>query len=280
MSAPSQASDIVFTRQPAARGLVWLRQSWAMFTAARLPWLVLIALYYVVIVLANALPVIGQIAWPFAKPIFAVGLLAAAWTQERGGRPTPADLFRGFRSNVAALLPFGLVMIGGVLAAIALASIVDGGLLMQLVSAPDEGKVEEILRNPRLQLGLAAGALVGLPVTLALWFAPALVVFQDAGPRAALGASLRASAANWRPIALYGIAIFALGAMLPILAGQLLVALFPAEATIAVVRVLVIAWLLVFAAMLHISDYVSYRDIFHSGETLAPLEGGRPRAPR
>ena len=27
------------------------------------------------------------------------------------------------------------------------------------------------------------------------------------------------------------------------------------------------------AATLHISDYVSYRDVFHAGETLAPLSG-------
>ncbi len=30
-----------------------------------------------------------------------------------------------------------------------------------------------------------------------------------------------------------------------------------------------------FAATLHVSDYVSYRDVFHSGETLAPLTPGR-----
>ena len=38
---------------------------------------------------------------------------------------------------------------------------------------------------------LSKPSTVMLPVTLALWFAPALVVFQDAGPGVALGASLR-----------------------------------------------------------------------------------------
>jgi hypothetical protein len=32
-----------------------------------------------------------------------------------------------------------------------------------------------------------------------------------------------------------------------------------------------------FAATLHVSDYVSYRDVFHSGETLAPTAPGAPR---
>jgi hypothetical protein len=30
-----------------------------------------------------------------------------------------------------------------------------------------------------------------------------------------------------------------------------------------------------FAATLHVSDYVSYRDVFHAGETLAPLTPSR-----
>ena len=278
MTTPTQAADIVFTRHPAIRGLAWLREAWAMFGRQRMPWLVLITLYYLIMIVATSLPIVGQVLWPFAKPVFAVGLLAAAWTQERGGRPVPSDLFRGFRSNLAALLPFGLVVMAGVIAAVTLASAIDGGLLMQLLTDP-EAKADEILREPRLQMGLLAGVLVGLPVTLALWFAPALVVFQDTGPRAALGASLRASLANWKPIAVYGLAVFVLGGVLPILAGQLLLTLFPNEAGVAAVRVLVIAWWLMFAAMLHISDYVSYRDIFHANETLAPLNAGRTDPP-
>lgn len=273
MSAPSSPADIVFTRHGARRGLDWLRESWAMFGQARGAWLSLIALYYLFMLVVSWIPIVGQMAWPFLKPIFAVGLLAAAWTQERGGRPAPSDLTRGFRSNLRALLPLGAVLLGGALAAVTLASLVDGGLLIQLFTDPQPS--EETLRSPRLQLGLLAGALVALPVTFALWFAPALVVFQDAGPRTALGASLRAAVANWRPLAVYGLAVFAIGALVPIVAGQLLVSLFPTETTIALARVLMFAWLLVFAATLHISDYVSYRDIFHAGETLAPLNAGR-----
>lgn len=37
---------------------------------------------------------------------------------------------------------------------------------------------------------------------------------------------------------------------------------------------LLLPYSLFFAATLHVSDYVSYRDVFHSGETLAPLTRG------
>jgi len=46
MTTPARATDVVFTRHPARRGMAWLAESWAMFSRARLPWLVLISMYY------------------------------------------------------------------------------------------------------------------------------------------------------------------------------------------------------------------------------------------
>ncbi len=151
-----------------------------------------------------------------------------------------------------------------------IASALSDGTLEQLLAGP-QPPPEELLRDSRLQLGLLAGVLAALPVMLAMWFAPALVVFQDARATTALGASLRAALANWRPILVYALGVFVFGMMLPAVVGQLVVALIPSEITIAVVRFALFAWLLMFGGTLHISDYVSYRDIFHAGETLSPL---------
>jgi hypothetical protein len=247
-----------------------------MFGRARVHWLALVALYYLAMAIAAWLPIVGQLAGFFLKPVFAVGLLAAAWAQERGGRPAPSDLARGFRSNLAALLPIGLAMLGGALLAMTIASLIAGNLLVQLFTDP-KAPVDEIMRNPRLQFGLAAGALAALPVTLAVWFAPALVVFQDASARTALGASLRAALANWRPIAVFWIAAFALGVMLPLLVVKVAAALLPGVVGGYVEALLLVGWAMVLMTTVHIADYVSYRDIFHAGETLAPLGGESKR---
>jgi len=247
-----------------------------MFSRARMPWLVLISIYYAILILVNVVPIVGQLVWPLLKPVFAVGLLAAAWAQERGGTPGPADLFKGFRANVRALLPLGIVFIAGVALAALSTSLVDGGMFLGLV-AGDEPASLESLSSSRLQAGLLFGALVALPVTLALWFAPALVVFQDVGPGVALGASLRAALANWRPMLVYAAGVLTFGVLLPLLAGQMLLMLMPSETMLAVVRFVLLAYGLMFAATLHVSDYVSYRDVFHSGETLAPTTPGAPR---
>jgi hypothetical protein len=286
MTTPARATDVVFTRHPARRGLAWLTESWAMFSRARLPWLVLISMYYAILLALNLAGVklfgenlatlAGQLLWPLLKPVLAVGLLAAAWAQERGETPGPGDLFKGFKANVRALVALGFVFVAGVALAALATSLADGGLLLGLV-AGDTPPTVESLSDGRLQGGLLFGALVALPVTLALWFAPALVVFQDASPATALGASLRAALANWRPLLVYAFGVFAFGVVLPLFAGQTLLMLAPSEAMLAFVRFLLLAYGLMFAATLHISDYVSYRDVFHSGETLAPVAPGNPR---
>jgi hypothetical protein len=285
MSTPARATDIVFTRHGARRGLAWLVEAYAMFKRARLPWLVLLALYYVMMVVLSKIPYAAHILLPLLKPVFAVGLLAAAWTQERGGRPSLSHLFQGFRANLRALIPLGIVFVAGVTAAVLATSLFDGGVLVDLLSseakpAPESGAdakpadgrtAEELLASGRLQTSMLIAVLLALPTILALWFAPALVVFQDAGPSAALGASLRAALANWRPLVVYALAVLVFGALLPLLIAKLAFMMLPSQATVDVVRIALLAYGLMFAATLHISDYVSYRDIFHAGETLAPL---------
>jgi uncharacterized membrane protein len=71
-----------------------------------------------------------------------------------------------------------------------------------------EAQIAAALSDPQLQLGVAFSALLSLLVVIATWWTQALVVFQDAGPGAALAASLRAALANWKALALYVVGIF------------------------------------------------------------------------
>ncbi len=248
--------------------MFWLRRAHAMFRAAPLPWLLLLLTYYVLVAAAELgpWPTLGKLAAAILKPVFAVGFLAAAWGQERGGRPRLADLFRGFRSNLWALLPLGLVFFGGMTLAVSAASLVDGGALINWLSG-GEPPSEELQKSGRLQLAFLVGALCALPTLLALWFAPALVVFHDAGAAVALWTSLRASLANWRAVGVFGLAVLFYGVMLPGLGIELARLLGPTAGTVVALGV-VSPYLLVFFATFQIADYVAYRDVFHADEPL------------
>ena len=131
-----------------------------------------------------------------------------------------------------------------------------------------------MLLDSRVQLGMLFAALCALPVVLAVWFAPGPIVFQDVGAGTALGASLRAATANWRPLVVYGLVVFLFAGILPAVAGGVLMLMTSGlgeGARAVLVYVVLLPYLTLFVATLHISDYVSYRDIFHAGETLAPL---------
>jgi len=270
--------EFVFTRYEARHGMAWLAQAYALFRRNPLPWVVLLLSYYTLLLLLRAVPYIGPYAMTVLKPVFAVGLLAAAWTQERGGTPALRQLFQGFRANLGSLLPIGIFYVVGITAAVFASSLVDGGKLLDLMSNAGTMSEEEIaaaLGDGALETGMLFSAVLSIPVLIATWWAPALVVFQNAGAGAALAVSLRAALANWRPLAVYGLAVFFYGALLPALVTGAVTLILPEAFGQMFALALLLPYGILFAATLHISDYVSYRDVFHAGETLAPLSGQR-----
>jgi len=266
--------DFVFTRYEARHGIAWLAQAYALFSRKRLPWIMLLLTYYILLKLLLYVPYAGPYAISILKPVFAVGLLAAAWTQERGGTPQLAQLFQGFRANLGSLLPIGIFFVVGVTVAVFASSLVDDGKLLDLLSNAGGAMTEEdftaALADGALQAGMLFSALLTIPILIATWWAPALVVFQNAGASTALVVSFRAALANFRPLATYALGVFFYGAALPALFSGLLILLLH-EPGLQIAKVLLMPYGIFLAATLHISDYVSYRDVFHAGETLAPL---------
>ena len=91
-------------------------------------------------------------------------------------------------------------------------ALIDHGRLLGLLFDPPPAdldaeaaakRVSEILSDPQVRLGMAFAALCTVPTILAMWWAPALVVFQDASVVTALRVSFKAAVANWRAILRY-----------------------------------------------------------------------------
>ena len=259
--------EVTIATYPATRGARWLQEAFAMFSRARLQWLVLLVVYYATMLLVNTIPLIGQLAVPILKPVFAVGFLAAAWTQERGGKPQLGQLFRGFKSNLFALLPLGVVLLVGATIAVFATALVDGGKLLDVISG--RAKLDEdAVSDGSMEAAMLFGALCALPVLLALWYAPALVVFHDCTATRAIKLSLRATMSNWRPLALYALLVGFYGVVVPGIVATLLALALPASIAPGLAVIVTMPYVLFLAATLHISDYVSYREIFHADETV------------
>jgi hypothetical protein len=292
MSSPPPAID--FVRYSGPRGVYWLRHSYTMLSAQRPRWLLLLLIYYPLLGLIDIVPFVGQFAVPLLKPVFAVGFLAAAWAQERGGAPEPSHLFKGFSSNLGALLSLGAFLLVGLMLAVFGSMLVDGGKLIGFLTNPpalppssdadgsgaaaaaDNTAADLVLSDPSVQAGMLFAVACGLPVVMALWFAPALVVFQGCSARQALVTSLRATIENWKPMAVYGLLLFFWGGVVPGIASALVATAVPKSLALLFTLLAVLPYFFLFTATLHISDYVVYRDIFHAGEegAAAPVDSG------
>jgi hypothetical protein len=270
MATEPAPAAIPYMQRSAAHGSLWLRQAFAMLWKYRVRWLLMLLVYYVLILAVDIVPYLGPFVAPMLKPVFAVGFLAAAWSQERGEPPAIRHLFAGFRANLGALLLLGVAFVVGMTGAVVATWLIDGGKLLDVMSGTL--RVDEtLLGSTDVQMAMVFGALCALPVLLALWFAPALVVFQDCNAGNALATSLRAGMANWRPIAVYALLLFFYGGVLPGFVAAIISALVPRDAAYTVAVMALLPYLALLVATLHISDYVSYRDVFHPDERPEPL---------
>lgn len=269
--------EFVFTRYPARQGMAWLRTAYHMFSKHRGAWILVFVGYVLILFLVGALPFVGDWLVPIVNPLFAVGILAAAWHEERGAPPSLNHLLQGFHSNVAALLAIGVFLLVGFILASYASVVVDGGRMQELRSTNATLTQEEFLArvtDRRFQLGMLVSTLIAIPLVIASWWASALVVFQDASPVAAIATSVRAGVANWRALVVYILALSLYGALVPAMLIALVAVLVPAPVAQILLLVLVFPYVIVFIVTFHVSYYVSYRDVFHANETLAPLSRG------
>lgn len=188
----------------------------------------------VVILIALAMiPVIGGIASTLLAPVLAGGVLTGCRALDRGDALAIAHLFASFSDKLGSLVIVGVLYLAGSLAIM----VVCVGLLVAAVGVTGIGA---LLSGDPVQAGLATlatfgigalitallGLLLTIPLLMAYWFAPALVVFRNDDPFAAMKASFVACLANMLPMLIYGLLglVFAIVASIPFFLGWLVLA--------------------------------------------------------
>ena len=222
-------------RVPIGHGARWLVWGWRIFREQPGQWVV-IALVLMGITIAVAfVPGVGGLALSFLMPIFAGGLMLACRKLEGGERIAVNDLFTVFHGPVVPIVTAAAFGLGLTFVAVIIAGIATFGIVFGMGATGGEA-----WGIGAVFFGLLLLALI-LPVQMALWFAPALIVFQGLTPMQALVQSFHGCLKNIMPFLLYGLIA------LPIA----FVATLP----------LFLGWLVLMPVAIA-SVYVSYRDIF------------------
>ena len=245
---------------PARRGWRWIAEGFGIFRKRHLMLSFFVLSYWMLMALINSLPFVGQIAATLLIPVFSVSLMNACRLIEQGGLMPPQLLFSGFDKNLRSLLVLGVVYIAFSVTILGITSLVDDGLLFQLVVLGQRPS-EEALASGEIMLAGQLALVLFSPLIMAYWFAPVLVAWHDLPPGKSLFFSFVACLRNWRAFLIYSAAIMVVGAMIPGLVVGLLSSwlsdggeMFSVTLTLAIVFILL--------PTLYASFYVSYRDVF------------------
>ncbi|MDD3482298.1 BPSS1780 family membrane protein [Azovibrio restrictus] len=245
---------------PAARGWQWLVLGYALFR--RQPALIglMVMSYWMVLLLLNALPLIGPIAAILLTPGLSAGVMSACRNLDRG-LPVSMGLFlQPLKENPQTQLGLGAFYLGYTMLAVAMTSVVDGGDLWQaVVSASPLDR--QALQEGSLFQAILALSMFMVPAIIVYWYAPVLVAWHRLSLAKALFFSLVGCLRNWPAFLVYGLGLLAVGALLPGLVVGVLGGLFPGAASF-FTSLITLPLLMILAPTMFASFYVSYREVF------------------
>lgn len=253
-------------------GYRWFRAGIDLFLKQPWPWLALVGVSFLSTVILSTLPVLGLIALFLLLPGLAAGFMLAARAAASDQPMAFPHLIAGFRQAARPLIAVGganfLVTLMGMLI-ISLGWSDQLSRLLELMRSPtpDELAMEQALSELTLPSLLSLALL--LPLAMANWFAPALIVFRELAAGKAMRLSLLASLRNFWPFLVYGLLLFLLDAVVSLLLRGVLGVLgqLAGEAVVSAVGMLLVFPIVcTFFALMLGAMYVSYGDVFEAGE--------------
>jgi len=235
-----------FRQVPSGRGVEWWSSAWQLLfhRGAAAVWIVMCLVAMVIYAVLHLVPVLGSIAAQLAAFLFSGGLMAAARKTEEGTAPAVGDLFGGFGPNLGPLAIGAVLLMVATLLVFGALAIAGGGALLGAFFGGATGNLGLLAgAGATWLLLLLVGLLLMVPIGMAAWLAPALIVFRRQPPVEALKASLQACWANVGPLTVYGLLwiAFAIVASIPLGLG----------------------WL-VLVPLTVLSTYAAYRDLFEA----------------
>jgi uncharacterized membrane protein len=226
----------------AGRGLGWWSDAWALFMKNAGMWIVLAIATMLILGVISLVPLLGSLVASVLFPAFMASWMLAARKLQSGGTLEIGDLFLGFKDKLNPLLVLGAVF----LVFMVVITLVVGGLGAGAVFGMAMGGARSSNTGVLAAVGVGMLALLvalvlGMLLSMAAWFAPALIVFRNMAPVDAMKASFSASLKNFMSMLVFAVIYFVASIVASIPFG--------------------LGWVLLVPLTL-LTVYVSYQDIF------------------
>jgi len=265
---------------PARTGAEWVRLGLKTFWRQPLAFISLFFLLMALISTVSLLPLVGSVLAPILLPFMTLGLMVAtsvAYTDNAEGagiaghaqRPTGSALFvavaGALRTEWSSLVKLGVISAAYFVVAVLLTSFIDGGQLARAYLLDDMPSAETIASSD-FQVARMFLMCLNLPLSLAMWHAPALVHWHGVEPVKSIFFSVVALFRNFGAYALFVLAWFGVFLLAGIgmgLIATVLIGVGAAAGGAALIgNVLIVGSALVLAAMSLSSTWFTFRDSF------------------
>lgn len=226
-AAPASAANFVEQGRvvKADRGWEWIASGFALFKQEPLNWIAIGIIAMILFVVVSHIIFFGGFIVTLFTPVLMGGVMLGCRAQEQGAKLEIAHLFAGFKTpRTGKLFMVGFMALVGTVLAYLPALLMMGYAGFMTMMHGDLAAVVGL--GITFVLASLVVMALSIPIYMALWFAPALVVLHDMEPVAAMKASFTACLRNTIPFLLYSVilALLCVLAVIPFGLGFLVLA--------------------------------------------------------
>lgn len=226
-------------RKPIGHAWLWIKQGFQLFKAAPWQWILTTIVGFIIFLAMAFIPIIGQLISMLSTYIWLAGIMIgchAAYTHQ--DKFSLKYLFAGFKNQAGKLVGLSVIM---TLLSIIIMLAAMGPMYFSLLMGEEPDMAMSQAQSIKLLLSILIAVAVMLPLMMAVWFAPALIVLNQVPLFKAMKMSFFGCLKNFLPFLIYGLIGFVLYIVAFIPVGLGLLVLLPTMLA---------------------SIYTSYRDIF------------------
>jgi hypothetical protein len=251
---------------PAKTGVEWVRLGLRTFWRQPLAFVSLFFFFMAVISIVSQIPLVGSIVAPILLPFMTLGLMVATSVanDNQTGKPTAPAMymaaFGAMRAQWRPMVTLGLIYAVYFVVVIALSALIDGGQLAKAYLF-DADVTPEVIDSSDFQAARLMVMALNVPLSLAMWHAPALIHWHHVEPVKSLFFSVIALFRNFTAYAMFGLSWFGVFMIAGIALGLLVTVLMGGGASV-ISSALMVGSALILAAMSLSSTWFTFRDSF------------------
>lgn len=223
---PASNQDIP-RKVAASEGFQWVAAGFRLYRKNPLLLSAAFGVLFGTVMALGLIPVVGGSLSELASPLMVAGFMAAYRALDQGNELELPQFMAGLQGPAIPLMTVGAVQLLGTLliGQIMLGMGFDPQVVMDTAKSGKASPAEMQAVMNQAMPAMFTGLLLFVPLIMATWFAPALILFGGARPATALGVSLRAVAKNWSAMLMNSLTLGLLlffAALAPMLLGLLI----------------------------------------------------------